>query len=66
MSQPAAIPVLQTGNNELDRFAEVVKQNLDTLTGQQKNIARLVPLTDTASTSEIVARLNALLARLQG
>jgi len=61
-----AVPSLNTGNAEIDRFGEAAKQNLDRMTGQQKNAAKLSPLPSTASTAEQIARLNALLERLQG
>lgn len=62
----AAIPNLISGNPDIDRFAEAVKQNVDGMTGQQKNIAKLVPLENTATTQEIIGRLNAILDRMQG
>lgn len=65
MSSKAAIPVLRTGTPAIDAFGEAVKQNIDQITGQQKNIAKLAPLADTATLPELIARSNALLARLQ-
>jgi hypothetical protein len=62
----ASIPILNTGNAQIDGFAEAVKQNLDSMTGQQKNAAKLLPLPSTATTAEIITRLNALLTRIQG
>lgn len=61
-----AVPPLNTGNGDIDRFSEAVKTNLDSITGQQKNAVKLLPLASTATTAEIIARLNALLDRLQG
>lgn len=61
-----AIPPLATGDANVDRFAEAVKQNLDGITGQQKNAVKLKPLAATATTAEQITRLNALLERLQG
>lgn len=61
-----AIPTLNTGNGDTDRFAEAVKTNLDSMTGQQKNAVKLLPLASTATTEEIITRLNELLRRLQG
>lgn len=62
----AAIPTLQTGTNDLDRFAEAVKQNLDTMTGQHKNVGRLEPLRPTATLADLIAAHNAVVERLQG
>lgn len=62
----AAIPTLMTGKEDIDRFADAVKQNIDSITGQQKNITKLLPLASTATTDEQITRLNDLLERLQG
>jgi hypothetical protein len=61
-----AIPAVTSGNGDVDRFADAVKQTLDGITGQQKNAVKLLPLASTATTAEQIARLNALLDRLQG
>lgn len=61
----AAIPTLTTGSNDVDLFAQAVKQNLDGLTGQLKNKPKLKPLAATATLAEVIAQLNAILDRLQ-
>lgn len=61
----AAIPAVRTGNAELDRAMSAIKQNVDAITGQARNSERLEPLASTATTAEVVARLNLLLERLQ-
>jgi hypothetical protein len=61
-----AIPAVTSGNGDVDRFADAVKQTLDGMTGQQKNATKLLPLASTATTAEQIDRLNALLDRLQG
>jgi len=61
-----AIPPVNSGIPDIDRFAEAVKQNVDSITGQQKNSVKLLPLSATATTAEQIARLNALLERIQG
>ena len=62
----SAIPSLNTGSADVDRFADAVKTNLDSITGQQKNAVKLLPLAATATTAEMITRLNALLDRIQG
>ena len=62
----AAIPTVRTGNQDLDRFCESVKENMDGITGQQKNTQKLEPLESTASSAQIIAQLNAILVRIQG
>jgi len=61
----AAIPTVRTGNPELDRALDAVKQNLDSITGQARNVGKLAPLPQTATTAEIIDRINLLVERLQ-
>jgi hypothetical protein len=61
----AAIPTLNTGQIGLDQFAAAVKQNVDSITGQARNVERLQPLPATATLAEVINRLNIITARLQ-
>ena len=61
----AAIPTITSGQFELDQFAAAVKQNLDSITGQARNVERFPPLPATATLSEVITRLNDIAARLQ-
>jgi hypothetical protein len=61
----SAIPAVNTGQFELDQFAAAVKQNLDAITAQARNVERLQPLPATATLADVIARLNAITARLQ-
>lgn len=61
----AAIPAVNTGQFELDQFASAVKQNLDAITAQARNVERLQPLPATATLADVITRLNAITARLQ-
>lgn len=61
-----AIPVLHSGQPEIDAAFAAAKQNLDNLTGQQRNTVAIKPLASTASTADIIARVNALIDRLEG
>jgi hypothetical protein len=60
------IPVVLTGQADIDRFAEAVKANIDSLTGQQKNATKLAPLAPTATLADVITQINAMLARMQG
>ncbi|MCY1165186.1 hypothetical protein D9M73_50860 [compost metagenome] len=62
----AAIPALMTPDADLSQFAAAVKQNVDSMTGQQKNAVKLVPLASTATLAEVITQLNAILDRMQG
>jgi hypothetical protein len=61
----SAIPAVNTGQFELDQFAASVKQNLDAITAQARNVERLQPLPATATLADVITRLNAITARLQ-
>jgi hypothetical protein len=58
-----AIPTLKTGDRQLDLFGEAVKQNLDALTGQQRNSKPLQPLASTATLADVIAAVNVLIER---
>jgi hypothetical protein len=61
----SAIPTVNTGQFELDQFAAAVKQNLDSITAQARNVERLQPLPQTATLAQVIERLNVITARLQ-
>lgn len=65
MSGGAAVPVVRSGIAAVDRFAEVVKQNLDWLTGQQRNAPTLKELPATATLEELIEQHNQVVRRLQ-
>lgn len=64
MSKPA-IPSVHTGDIRTDLVMSAVKQTLDEITGQARNTGRLAPLPATATTAQIIDRLNAITERLQ-
>ena len=61
----AAIPAVLTGKPDLDRALSSMKQNIDAITGQARNVERLEPLPATATLADVIERLNAVVARLQ-
>lgn len=61
----AAIPTVATGKADLDRALSAIKQNLDAITAQARNVSRLEPLPATATLEDVIARLNAVVDRLQ-
>jgi hypothetical protein len=61
----SAIPAVNTGQFELDQFAAAVKQNIDSITAQARNVPRLQPLPETATLAQVIERLNVIVARLQ-
>ncbi|MFN5348818.1 MAG: hypothetical protein ACK5A0_04675 [Polaromonas sp.] len=66
MSKRAAVPVVNSGVTSVDKFAAIVKQNSDWLTGQSQNSPDIVPLASTATLSEVVTQVNKMLVRIQG
>ena len=66
MSKRAAVPAVNSGNPSLDKFAAIVKQNSDWLTGQLQNAPVLVPLKSTATLAEVIGQANKMLVRIQG
>lgn len=61
----AAIPAVTTGDATLDRALSAIKQNLDAITAQARNVERLQPLATTATLEQVIERLNTLTERLQ-
>lgn len=61
----AAIPLVKTGQVELDNALQAIKQNLDAVTGQARNSATLAPLPASASLADVIKRTNDLLSRMQ-
>ena len=66
MKKPGLPLVRNTGHSELDRFCQGVKQTLDGMTGQDRSAARLEPLPATATLAQVIERLNAVVALIQG
>ena len=62
MSKPA-IPRVPLHGQPRVRFDEAVKEVLDAVTGQ--TTGRIAKLPESASTAEIVAKINEIIARLQ-
>jgi hypothetical protein len=65
MSAKPAIPNTRTGDARTDLALAAMKQTLDQITGQARNAVRLDPLPSTATTADIIDRLNAITERLQ-
>jgi hypothetical protein len=61
----AAIPAVLTGKPDLDRALSSMKQNIDEITAQARNVEKLEPLPTTATLADVIARLNVVVARLQ-
>lgn len=62
MKKPA-IPVTPRAGDDRHRFDSAVKENIEILTARR--VAVIKPLLDAATTTEIIDKVNELLARLQ-
>jgi hypothetical protein len=61
----AAIPIVRSGIQTVDLFAQAVKQNLEQIAGQKQNSQQLVALPSTATLAQVITQMNAILERLQ-
>lgn len=61
----AAIPTVRTGQPNVDRAFDAIKQNLDAITGQTRGLDKLQPLSPTATLAQVITRLNEVVDRLQ-
>jgi hypothetical protein len=61
----AAIPTVRTGDSNVDRAIDAIKQNLDVITGQTRGVDKFSPLPPNATLAQVITRLNEVVARLQ-
>ena len=47
-------------------FEQAVKQHIDWITGQQKNATPIATLASTATTADLIAKVNQIINRMQG
>lgn len=60
-----AVPVLQTGQSQVDEFAQSAKENIDWITGQHANAPKVKELPSTATLADLIAAYNKLVGRLE-
>jgi hypothetical protein len=65
MSKKSAIPSIRTTDPALNRVLDALKQNVDSITGQARNVEKLELLPETASTADVIAKINAIIDRIQ-
>lgn len=58
-----SIPQVPKPGEPRDRFDQALKENIEVITGQR--VDKIKQLPSTASTDEIIAKINELIARLQ-
>lgn len=60
----AGVPTLNTQDPSLNRVLAALKQNVDELTGQSRNMPDLAPLPATATLADVIAAVNKIITRL--
>lgn len=60
----AGVPTLNTPDPALNRAMAALKQNVDELTGQSRNMPTLAPLPATATLADVIAAVNKIITRL--
>lgn len=59
-----SVPIVRTGKRDVDQAHEVIKQAVEWLSGAHKNAPQMSALPSTASTSDVIAAVNKIIARL--
>lgn len=65
MSKKSAVPSIRTGQPALDRVLDALKQNVDSITGQARNVEKLEMLPADASLADVITKVNAIIDRIQ-
>jgi hypothetical protein len=60
----AGVPTHNTQDPALNRVLAALKQNVDEVTGQSRNVPALAALPSTASLADVIAAVNKIIARL--
>lgn len=60
----SGVPTLNTADPALNRALAALKQNVDELTGQSRNMPALTPLPATATLADVIAAVNKIITRL--
>lgn len=64
MSKPT-IPMLTDPEPNMALFSRAVKSTLDSMTGKERGMAPIAPLDSGATLSDVIAKVNEILGRLQ-
>ena len=58
------IPVVQTKDRTMDLAFAAVKENIEIITGARPQIGKIQKLASTATTGEIITKINEVISRL--
>jgi len=64
MAKKPAIPVLNGQDRTLNQVLAAVKENIEVITGARAGSAQIVTLDSTATTAQIIAKINEIIGRL--
>jgi hypothetical protein len=58
------IPIIQTQNRTMDLVFSAMKENIEIITGARPNTNPITQLPATATTDEVISKVNEIVARL--
>jgi len=64
MAKKPAIPVLDSKDRTLNQVLAAVKENIEVITGARAGSAQINTLDSTATTAQIIAKINEIIGRL--
>ena len=64
MAKKPAIPSASTDNQGLNQMLSAIKENLNIITGSLTSVKELKVLDSTATTEEIISKINEIIRRL--
>lgn len=62
----AQIPSTNGLDQLLRKVLDPMKENIETMKGRRRGIPKITSLPDTATSAEIIAKINEIIARIQG
>lgn len=64
MAKKPAIPVLNSTDRTLNQVIAAVKENIEVITGARAGSSQIQTLDSTATTAQIIAKINEIIGRL--
>jgi hypothetical protein len=64
MAKKPAIPVLNSQDRTLNQVIAAVKENIEVITGARAGSSQIQALDSTATTAQIIAKVNEIIGRL--
>jgi hypothetical protein len=64
MAKKPAIPVINTPDRTMNQAMAAVKENIEIITGARAGSEQIISLSATATTAQIIAKINEIIGRL--